>query len=197
METSEPYNVKLSQSLNDRGAPYSSPVILGLTRDSTLLSQDEETTGQARDDKDAYYMNEALKEARHAYNLNEVPIGCVIVKDDKIIARAANERVTRGNVLYHAEILAIGQACEAIGDWRLEDCRIYITIEPCPMCAGAIIQARIPMVVYGAKNPKAGCGGSILNILEEPRFNHQAQVISGVLEEECANIMKEFFQRFR
>ena len=147
--------------------------------------------------EDEFYMQEALKEARRAYSLEEVPIGCVIVKNGKIIARAANERVTRGNVLCHAEILAIGQACEAIGDWRLEDCQIYVTIEPCPMCAGAIIQARIPVVIYGAKNPKAGCGGSILNILEEPRFNHQAHVTSGVLEEECANVMKEFFRRFR
>ena len=146
---------------------------------------------------DVYYMTEALIEARRAYDLNEVPIGCVIVKDGNIIARAANERVTRGNALCHAEILAIGQACEVVGDWRLEDCQIYVTIEPCPMCAGAIIQARIPTVIYGAKNPKAGCAGSILNILEEPRFNHQAQIIAGVLEEECAGLMKEFFQRFR
>jgi len=152
---------------------------------------------ETSDQCNIFFMQEALKEARRAYDLDEVPIGCVIVKDDKIIARAANERVTRANVLCHAEILAIGQACEAIGDWRLEDCRIYVTIEPCPMCAGAIIQARVPTVIYGAKNPKAGCAGSILNILEEPRFNHQAQVISGVLEEECAAIMREFFKRFR
>jgi len=142
-------------------------------------------------------MAEALKEALKAYDLNEVPIGCVITRQGKIIAQAANQRTTNGNALHHAEILAIGQACEAIGDWRLEDCRIYVTIEPCPMCAGAIIQARIPVVVYGAKNPKAGCAGSILNILEEPRFNHQAQVVAGVLENECANLMREFFQRFR
>jgi len=142
-------------------------------------------------------MAEALKEARRAYDLGEVPIGCVITHENKIIAKAANERATRGNALCHAEILAIGQACEALGDWRLEGCRLYVTIEPCPMCAGAIIQARIPVVVYGAKNPKAGCGGSILNILEEPRFNHQAQVVCGVLEEECRGIMQEFFSRFR
>ena len=146
---------------------------------------------------DEYFMKEALKEARRAFELGEVPIGCVIAQHGKIIARAANERATRGNALCHAEILAIGEACEKIGDWRLEDCRLYVTIEPCPMCAGAIIQARIPVVVYGAKNPKAGCAGSILNILEEPRFNHQAQVVSGVLEEECAGVMKEFFTRFR
>ncbi|MCL2571754.1 MAG: tRNA adenosine(34) deaminase TadA [Defluviitaleaceae bacterium] len=147
--------------------------------------------------EDKYFMGEALKEARRAYDLGEVPIGCVITKDGEIIARGANERATKKNALHHAEITAINQACEAIGDWRLEDCRIYVTIEPCPMCAGAIIQARIPVVIYGAKNPKAGCAGSILNILEEPKFNHQAQVITGVCEDECASIMREFFQRFR
>jgi len=146
---------------------------------------------------DNIFMAEALKEARRAYELGEVPIGCVITHENKIIAKAANERATRGNALCHAEILAIGLACEALGDWRLEDCRLYVTIEPCPMCAGAIIQARIPVVIYGAKNPKAGCGGSILNILEEPRFNHQAQVVCGVLEEECREVMQEFFARFR
>jgi len=143
------------------------------------------------------FMKEALAEARRGFELDEVPIGCVIVHEGKIIARAANERVTRGNALAHAEILAIGQACEHIGDWRLEECTIYVTIEPCPMCAGAIIQARIPTVVYGAKNPKAGCHESIYNILEEPRFNHQANVITGVLEEECAVIMQKFFQKRR
>ena len=142
-------------------------------------------------------MTQALDEARRGYQLGEVPIGCVIAKAGTIIARGANERATRGNALCHAEILAINQACEAVGDWRLEDCRLYVTVEPCPMCAGAIVQARIPVVIYGAKNPKAGCAGSILNILEEPRLNHQVQVISGVLEDECGNIMKEFFKRFR
>jgi len=146
---------------------------------------------------DEFFMAEALVEARRAYDMGEVPIGCIITQEGKIIARAANERVTRANALSHAEILAIDNACKAVGDWRLEDCRIYVTIEPCPMCAGAIIQARIPVVVYGAKNPKAGCAGSILNILQESRFNHQAQVISGVREEECAALMKEFFTRFR
>ena len=149
------------------------------------------------DESDEFFMGEALKEARRAFENGEVPIGAVITRNGEIIARAANERVARANALYHGEILAIDIACQRVGDWRLEDCRIYVTIEPCPMCAGAIIQARIPVVVYGAKNPKAGCAGSILNILEEPRFNHQAQVISGVLEEECAGLMREFFTRFR
>ncbi|MCL2603735.1 MAG: tRNA adenosine(34) deaminase TadA [Defluviitaleaceae bacterium] len=143
------------------------------------------------------YMREAIIEARKAYDQNEVPIGCVILRNGEIIARAFNERNTRKNALAHAEIDAIRQACETVGDWRLEDCTLYVTVEPCPMCAGAIIQARIPVVVYGAANPKAGCAGSILNILDEPRFNHQPQVIGGVLAEECGDLMTEFFSRFR
>jgi len=156
-----------------------------------------EINALSEDLKDKFFMAEALKEAHRAFDMGEVPIGCVITQSDKIIARAANERTTKGNAISHAEITAISAACEAVGDWRLEGCRLYVTIEPCPMCAGAIIQARIPVVVYGAKNPKAGCAGSILNILEEPRFNHQARVVSGVYEDECAGLMKEFFLRFR
>lgn len=144
-----------------------------------------------------FFMTEALAQARRAFVMDEVPIGCVIVHDGKIIAKAANERATRKNVLYHAEILAIDQACKIVGDWRLEDCALYVTLEPCPMCAGAIVQARIPTVVYGAKSPKAGCAGSILNILNEPRFNHSVEVIEGVCETECAELMSEFFTRFR
>ena len=146
---------------------------------------------------DIIFMQEAYKEALTAYNLEEVPIGCVIVQNNDIIGRGHNRRATEKNVLYHAEIIAIDQACSHVKDWRLEDCRLYVTIEPCPMCAGAILQARVPVVVYGAKNKKAGCAGSVFNLLEEPRFNHQAQVISGVYEEECAFLMKEFFARFR
>ena len=146
---------------------------------------------------DIFYMSKALAEARRAFDLGEVPIGCVIVHDGQVIGRAANERAARKNVLYHAEIMAINQACEAIGDWRLEDCRLYVTLEPCPMCAGAIVQARIPVVVYGAKSPKAGCAGSILDILNEPRFNHRVEVIQGVCEDECAALMSDFFTRFR
>lgn len=143
------------------------------------------------------YMQAALEEARKAFEANEVPIGCVIVHNDIIIARAANERNTVKNALAHAEIIAIHQACLHMGDWRLEDCTLYVTIEPCPMCAGAIIQARIPRVVYGAKNAKAGCAGSILDILNEPRFNHQTQVQDGVLENDCASLMSTFFSRMR
>jgi len=142
-------------------------------------------------------MGEALAEAARAFSNGEVPIGCVIVYEGKIIARAANERITRKNVLFHAEIMAIDEACKVLGDWRLEGCRLYVTIEPCPMCAGAIIQARIPVVVYGAKNIKAGCAGSVLNILNEPRFNHRAEVIAGVKKEECGELMSRFFTRFR
>jgi len=146
---------------------------------------------------DVFFMTQALAEARKAFDMGEVPIGCVIVHNGQVIGRAANERAARKNVLYHAEITAIDQACKAIGDWRLEGCRLYVTLEPCPMCAGAIVQARIPIVIYGAKSAKAGCAGSILNILNEPRFNHQVEVIQGVCEKECAAIMSNFFTRFR
>jgi len=142
-------------------------------------------------------MQEALAEARRGFDMGEVPIGCVIVYDGQIIGRAANERATRKNVLFHAEITAINQACEALGDWRLEGCRLYVTLEPCPMCAGAIVQARIPVVIFGAKSPKAGCAGSILNLLNEPRFNHRAEIISGVCEDECAALMSEFMRTLR
>jgi len=151
----------------------------------------------AKETNHIYYMKKALAEARRAFFMNEVPIGCVIVQNEKIIAAAANERITRKNVLYHAEITAINQACQVIGDWRLEDCRMYITLEPCPMCAGAIVQARIPTVIFGAKSPKAGCAGSVLNILNEPKLNHRVEVINGVCEEECTALMQEFFIRFR
>lgn len=140
------------------------------------------------------YMKEALKQAKKAYALGEVPIGCVIVYEDKIIARGYNRRNTDKNTLAHAEITAINKASKKMGDWRLEDCTLYVTLEPCQMCAGAIIQSRISKVVIGAMNPKAGCGGSILNILEMPEFNHQAQVVRGVLEEECSRILQDFLK---
>ena len=131
------------------------------------------------------YMREALKQAKKAYDLGEVPIGCVIVHQGKIIGRGYNRRNTDKSTLAHAEITAIRKAGKVIGDWRLEECTIYITLEPCQMCSGAIIQARIPEVVIGCMNPKAGCGGSLLNILEDARFNHQAEVTRGILEQEC------------
>jgi len=147
--------------------------------------------------EDDRYMQEALVEAQKAFDCGEVPIGAVLVQGQTIIARGYNLRNTKKNPLRHAEIDVINQGAEVVGDWRLEDCVLYVTVEPCPMCAGAIIQARMPKVVFGTRNSKAGCGGSILNILQEPRFNHQAEVVEGVLQEECASMMKQFFRRFR
>lgn len=143
------------------------------------------------------YMKEALKQAKKAFDLGEVPIGCVIVHEGKIIGRGYNRRNTDKNTLAHAEITAINKASKHIGDWRLEDCTLYVTLEPCQMCAGAIVQARIPEVVIGAMNPKAGCAGSILNILEMPQFNHQAAVTRGVLQETCSDMLKAFFSGLR
>lgn len=143
------------------------------------------------------YMKEALKQAKKAYRLGEVPIGCVIVFQGKIIGRGYNRRNTDKNTLAHAEITAINRASKFIGDWRLEDCTLYVTLEPCQMCAGAIVQARIPEVVMGCMNPKAGCAGSVLNILEMPEFNHQVSVTRGVLEQECSDMLKLFFSELR
>lgn len=143
------------------------------------------------------YMREALRQAKKAAALGEVPIGCVIVYQDKIIGRGYNRRNTDKNTLAHAEITAINKASKVIGDWRLEECTLYVTLEPCQMCAGAIVQARIPQVVMGCMNPKAGCAGSILNILEMPEFNHQVEVTRGVLAEECSELLKSFFTGLR
>ena len=143
------------------------------------------------------YMRAALQQAKKALLLGEVPIGCVIVYEDKIIARGYNRRNTDKNTLAHAEITAIRRASKKIGDWRLEDCILYVTLEPCQMCSGAIVQARIPQVVIGCMNPKAGCAGSILNLLQMPEFNHQVQITRGVLEEECSMILKQFFKYLR
>ena len=147
--------------------------------------------------EDEKYMKEAMKQARKAYKLGEVPIGCVIVHESKIIGRGYNGRNTDKNTLAHAEITAISRASKVIGDWRLEDCTLYVTLEPCQMCAGAIVQARIPKVVMASMNPKAGCAGSILNILDMPQFNHQVEVVAGVLDEECSRMLKEFFVELR
>lgn len=143
------------------------------------------------------YMKEALKQAKKAYALGEVPIGCVIVHEGNIIGRGYNRRNTDKNTLAHAEITAINKASKVIGDWRLEECILYVTLEPCQMCAGAIVQARIPEVVMGCMNPKAGCAGSILNILEMPQFNHQVKVTRGILEAECSQMLKTFFEELR
>jgi tRNA(adenine34) deaminase len=146
---------------------------------------------------DEKYMREALKQAKRAYQLGEVPIGCVIVYQGKIIGRGYNKRNTSKTTLAHAELTAINKASKKMGDWRLEDCTIYITLEPCQMCAGAIVQARIKRAVIGTMNPKAGCGGSILNLLQMEEFNHQVDITYGVLEDECTNILQTFFKELR
>jgi len=143
------------------------------------------------------YMKEALHQAKKAQLIGEVPIGCVIVYQDRIIGRGYNRRMKDKTALAHAEITAIRKANKIIGDWRLDGCEIYITLEPCPMCAGAIVQSRIADVYIGAMNPKAGCAGSILNLLEEQRFNHRCRVSTGLLEEECSEMLISFFRQLR
>ena len=142
-------------------------------------------------------MREAIRQAKKAGKLDEVPIGCVIVRDGKIIARGYNRRNTEKSTLAHAEIQAIRKASKVVGDWRLEDCTMYITLEPCQMCAGAIVQARIPRVVIGSRNPKAGCAASILDLLQVPAFNHQVELEEGVLQEECSEMLTSFFRELR
>lgn len=147
--------------------------------------------------EDEKFMKEAIRQAKKAEAIGDVPIGCVIVRDDRIIARGYNKRNKNKTVLAHAELLAMSKACRKAGDWRLEDCTMYITLEPCQMCAGAIVQARIPRVVIGSMNPKAGCGGSILNLLQMKEFNHQVEVTRDVLEEECSEMLSAFFRKLR
>lgn len=144
-----------------------------------------------------FFMKEAYKEAVKAYNINEVPIGCVIVYNNNIIARGYNKRNSEKNSLKHAEIIAIDKACNVVGDWRLEGCTLFVTVEPCPMCAGAILQSRIDTVVFGTKNNKAGCCGSILNLLDNKNFNHTVKIIDGILLEDCSMLMKKFFKKLR
>ncbi len=143
------------------------------------------------------YMKEAYRLAKKAYRQEETPIGCVIVRDDRIIGKGYNRRNKKKNSLAHAEIMAISQACRKVGDWRLEDCTMYVTLEPCPMCAGAIVQARMPLVVIGARNPKAGCAGSVINILDMEGFNHRVELVEGVMREECEQLMTGFFKELR
>ena len=142
-------------------------------------------------------MRAALREAKKAYKLDEVPIGCVIVQNDKIIARGYNRRNTDKNTLAHAEISAIKKASKKTGDWRLEDCTMYVTLEPCQMCAGAIVQSRLKKVVIASMNPKAGCAGSVINLFQMKQFNHQVEMVTGVLEEECSTMLSGFFQELR
>lgn len=151
------------------------------------------------DTNDIKYMKEAMKQARKAYETGEVPIGCIIVENatGKIVGRGYNRRNTDKTTLAHAEITAIKKASKTLGDWRLEGCTIYITLEPCPMCAGAIVQARLDRCVYAAPSDKAGCAGSVVNLLNEPRFNHQVELVHGVMEEESQELIKRFFKELR
>jgi len=144
-----------------------------------------------------YFMKEALAEAKLAGDKDEIPIGCVIVKDEQIIARAHNLRELLQTTTSHAEALAIADANRVVGSWRLEDCILYTTLEPCMMCAGIIVQARIPTVIFGAYDPKGGCAGTIYNLLDEDRFNHQCEIVGGVLEEECQRMLTDFFKQLR
>lgn len=146
---------------------------------------------------DEKYMKEAIKLAKKAESIDEVPIGAVIVHDDKIIARAHNLRESKQNAVAHAEIIAIQKACKKMGSWRLEDCILYVTLEPCPMCTGAILQSRIKRVVYGAADPKGGCIESCMKMYEVKGFNHYPEVTSGVLKEECSMLLKNFFKQKR
>ena len=148
-------------------------------------------------DQDKKYMKEALKQAKKAYDKLETPIGCVIVYEGKIISRGYNRRNVDKNTLAHAELAAIKKASRKLGDWRLEGCTMYVTLEPCPMCAGAIVQARITRVVIGCMNPKAGCAGSVLNLLQMDGFNHKVEIETGILEEECSQLMSGFFRELR
>lgn len=146
---------------------------------------------------DIYFMKKALKQAENALKIGEVPIGCVIVYDKKIIGRGYNRRNFSKTALAHAEIAAIGKACRKLGDWRLEGCTMYVTLEPCQMCSGAIVQSRFDRVVIGAMNPKAGCAGSILNLLDHPGFNHRVEITRDVCAEESTKILQRFFKELR
>lgn len=150
-----------------------------------------------RNDADRKYMKEAVRQAKKAYKIGEVPIGCVIVYEGLVIGRGYNRRTIDKNPLAHAELSAIRKASKKMGDWRLEGCTMYVTLEPCQMCAGAIVQSRMDRVVVGCMNPKAGCAGSILNLLEMKEFNHQVELTTGVLKEECSQMMKQFFRELR
>ncbi|KON90693.1 tRNA adenosine(34) deaminase TadA [Rossellomorea marisflavi] len=147
--------------------------------------------------RDEQFMIEALKEAEKAAAIREVPIGAVVVLGDEIIGRGHNLRETTQNAVTHAEMLAIQEACERMGTWRLEGAELYVTLEPCPMCSGAIILSRVEKVIYGAKDPKAGCAGTLMNLLDDERFNHQCVVVPGVMEQECGGMLSSFFKDLR
>lgn len=146
---------------------------------------------------DEYFMRLAIHEAKKAEKINEVPIGAIIVLDNEVIASAHNLRETEQRSIAHAELLAIDLACKKLGSWRLEEASLYVTLEPCAMCAGAIVLSRVKRVVYGAKDPKGGCAGTLMNLLQEERFNHQSEVVQGILEEECGTMLSDFFKLLR
>jgi len=146
---------------------------------------------------DEYYMKLAIEEAKRAADIDEVPIGAVLVINDEVIAKAHNLRETQQRSIAHAELLALDEACQRLDTWRLEDSTLYVTLEPCAMCSGAIVLSRVKRVVYGASDPKGGCAGTLMNLLQEQRFNHQAEVVSGVCEEECSELLSSFFRQLR
>ena len=162
-------------------------------REAKLLAEAQ----RKKEVEDAKFMREALRQAKKAAKLKEVPIGCVLVKDGKIVARGYNRRNTDRTTLAHAEIAVIRKASKVMQDWRLEECTLYVTLEPCPMCAGAIVQARIPRVVAGCMNPKAGCAGSVLNLFCVPGLNHKVDFTKNVLEKECSDLLQDFFRELR
>ncbi|PCK23782.1 tRNA-specific adenosine deaminase [Bacillus pumilus] len=147
--------------------------------------------------KDEQFMQEAISEALKAEQIGEVPIGAVIVVGDQIVSRAHNLRESEQRSIAHAELLAIDEACKITGSWRLEEAVLYVTLEPCPMCAGAIVLSRVKKVVFGAYDPKGGCAGTLMNLLDDERFNHQSEVIGGVLEKECGELLSQFFRKLR
>jgi tRNA(adenine34) deaminase len=146
---------------------------------------------------DEYFMNQALAEAQKAFDMEEVPVGAVIVKDNNIIAKGYNLKESLGDCTCHGEIIAIREACKALGGWRLSDCDMYVTLEPCPMCAGALVQARIRRLIIGTPDPKSGAAGSVLNILQDDRLNHRVEITWGVMQEQCSQILKDFFKSLR
>ncbi|GIN93476.1 tRNA adenosine(34) deaminase TadA [Siminovitchia terrae] len=148
-------------------------------------------------EREEKYMRLAIAEAKKAEEMQEVPIGAVVVLNDEVVAAAHNRRETDQNAVAHAELLAIEEACEKLGTWRLEEAELFVTLEPCPMCSGAIILSRVKKVVYGASDPKAGCAGTLMNLLTDERFNHQSEVINGVLGEECGRLLSDFFRSIR
>lgn len=148
-------------------------------------------------EQDIYFMQRAIEEAKKAEEIQEVPIGAVIVLDGKVISAAHNLRETEQRSIAHAELLAIDEACKKLGTWRLENATLYVTLEPCPMCAGGIVLSRVKRVVYGASDPKGGCAGTLMNLLTDERFNHQCEVVPGVMEEECGMLLTNFFRELR